>query len=289
MKKFLITFGIVVLIVVLFAFGLAVYESYSPGYREIIDGAVWELNEDCKSYTLINLEEGYAETSYTVPETVDGKRVTAIADDAFLSHFPNLVSIKIPESVTSIGEGAFAGCKSLTTVNIPSGVTVIERSTFSGCTSLESVDLPEGITAIGGVAFSRCESLTTVNIPDGVTVIEDGTFSGCTSLKSVDLPEGITAIGERAFYGCKSLEHITIPDSVTSIGEWAFSHCDLLKTVSIPKNVVSVASNAFPYDTLEGIYFDGTKSAWYKVTGMPVGKRWACGVVCSDGIIEKDE
>ena len=110
----------------------------------------------------------------------------------------------IEYSVTSIGDGTFYGCSSLTSVTIPDGVTSIGDSVFSGCSSLTSVTIPDGVTSIGGSVFSGCSSLTSVTIPDTVTSIGDGAFIGCSSLTSVTIPDNVTSIGDYAFLGCSS-------------------------------------------------------------------------------------
>ena len=115
-------------------------------------------------------------------------------------------SYKIPNSVISIGDGAFSECSSLSSITIPESVTSIGDSAFYGCASLSSITIPEGVTSIGNSAFSSC-----------------------TSLNSITIPEGVTSIGDRAFRNCSSLSSITIPRSVTSIGEDAFEYCDNLK------------------------------------------------------------
>lgn len=107
--------------------------------------------------------------------------------------------IKIPESVTNIGEEAFEYCQNVT-----------------------SIIIPESVTNIGRVAFKSCENLTSVIIPQGVTQIEESTFSGCSSLSNVTIPKGVTSISNSAFYSCTSLKNITIPETVTSIDKSAF-------------------------------------------------------------------
>ena len=72
-----------------------------------------------------------------------------------------------------------------TTYNIPDSVKTIGKGAFFHCTSLTSVDIPESVTTIGKDAFSGCDSLTSVNIPEGVTAIGDWAFWYCTSLKYV--------------------------------------------------------------------------------------------------------
>jgi hypothetical protein len=76
-------------------------------------------------------------------------------------------SITIPGSVTSIGNGAFAGCGSLTSITLPTGLTSIGKWAFSSCESLTSVTIPEGLTSIGYQAFYECESLTSVTFQGG--------------------------------------------------------------------------------------------------------------------------
>ena len=151
----------------------------------------------------------------------------------------------IPDSVTSIGEYAFADSESLTFIAIPDGVTTMEKGAFSRCTSLISIIIPGSVTTIGSNAFSGCTSLTSTIIPDGVTTIADDTFNNCTSLASIVIPDSVTAIGVWAFAGCASLTSITIPDSVTTIEDMAFWFCSSLTSITIPDSVTTIGDIAF--------------------------------------------
>ena len=179
------------------------------------------------------------ETNYTIPNSV-----TTIGDGAF-RWCKSLISINIPNSVTTIGDRAFAGCESLTSINIPNSVTTIGDEAFSECNSLTSINIPNSVTTIGEGAFSRCKSLTSINIPNSVTTIGEHAFFDCKSLTSINIPNSVTTIGEDAFRRCKSLTSINIPNSVTTIGEGAFADCESLTSISIPSSVVTIIGNPF--------------------------------------------
>ena len=184
----------------------------------------------------------------------------------------------IPNSVTTIGEGAFGGCN-LTTITIPNGVTMIEREAFRYCSNLTSITIPSSVTTIGFFAFAECENLTSINIPSGVTTIGYGVFAGC-NLTSITIPSSATTIKTGAFSSCSSLTSIdvenenntyasengvlfnknkttliycpigktgtyVIPSSVTTIEKSAFSGCANLTSITIPSSVTTIESFAF--------------------------------------------
>ena len=158
------------------------------------------------------------ETNYIIPDSV-----TTIGERAFASCY-YMTSIIIPKSVTTIGEGAFDGC-SMTSIAIPDSVTTIGESAFYECTSLISIDISNSVTSLGGFAFGLCTSLISIAIPDSVTTIGESAFYECTSLIGINIPDSVTTIGKGAFEGCNSLTDINIPTSVTTIEKFAFGGC----------------------------------------------------------------
>ena len=198
-------------------------------------------------------------------------------------HVPYAIqgAITVPDSVTSIGIGAFYGCSGLTNVTIGNSVTSFGYEAFRYCTGLTSITIPDSVKSIGDGAFQDCRGLTSVTISDSVTSIGKYAFVGCklqdiyiTDIAawcnisglnylmgygsrnkklyinnelatSITIPNGVTAIPSSAFSGCSGLTSVTIGGSVTSIGESAFWGCTGLTSITIPNSVTSIGSYAF--------------------------------------------
>mgnify|MGYP003304875009 CR=1 FL=1 len=193
----------------------------------------------------------YLTTAY-IPETFVYKgttyEVVGIDDGAFANS--PISSITIPNSVTSIGNGAFAGCKSLTSITIPNSVTNIGsgeykygfwEGLFSGCSSLKSIIVQDGnlvydsrnncnaiVETATNTVVVGCQA---TNMPSSITSIGPGAFAGHENLTSIYMPTSITNIGHAAFQNCSALTSITIPNSVTSIGDEAFAYCYSLTSI----------------------------------------------------------
>ena len=113
-----------------------------------------------------------------------------------------------PADVTSIGDGAFTGCKGLTSLVIPNTVTSIGSSAFSYCSNLSEISIPNTVTSIESSTFQSCKSLTTLVIHNDMTSIGSSAFSGCSGLNTVTLGSGLTSIGQRAFSGCTEVTDV---------------------------------------------------------------------------------
>jgi hypothetical protein len=148
----------------------------------------------------------------------------------------------IPNSVTTINESAFAGCKNLESLIIPESVAVIGKSAFAG-SSLVSVNIPEGVTKIESNTFSA-SFLAGIVIPPSVERIEDHAFNGCLLLTSVTFSEGLKSIGMKAFAE-SGLRSVVLPETLTNIEYAAFARCDYLTSVSLPESTVQIDELAF--------------------------------------------
>ena len=145
------------------------------------------------------------------------KGTLVICNSAF--YRKDLISIRIPEGVTDIGNNAFWGCKSLTSIKLPNSVVNIGKGAFWSCYTLTSINIPDSILRIGDGAFGFCQAINYIHIPYGVTSIGDDTFCYCKSLISVQIPDSVLNISESAFEECLNLTIIAIPIGTRRIFE----------------------------------------------------------------------
>ena len=166
---------------------------------------------------------GKVPKNVTIPSTVSNGGKTYIVERIGANAFdePGLLSVVLPNTIKSIGWGAF-GSSSLESIELPIGLEIIEAYAFSECKSLKSVVLPNTIKSIGGSAFRE------------------------SSLESIELPIGLELIGGYAFYGCKSLKYVYFPPSPLELGDLCFSDCDnLIRQEGFHPGIKSYGYNPF--------------------------------------------
>ena len=158
----------------------------------------------------------------------DLNRLAEVGDYAFDT--TALTSATLPDSVTSIGKGAFSNDTALTSLHLGSGIATIGESAFVAANNLASLTVDPANTvysvedgALYGkgdagrtlVLYLPTKTDTDVTVPKGTTAIADAAFANNSSLRRVVLPEGLTTIGYGAFDGDTNLTDLVIPDSVT--------------------------------------------------------------------------
>jgi phage FluMu protein Com len=162
------------------------------------------------------------------------------------------LAITFGNQVTAICNYLFDGASSVKSVTIPESVTTIGTEAFAGC-GLTSLVIPNSVITVGTSAFANNSSLTSLNIGTKVTTINESAFSGCASLNSLTIPANVTTLGQGSFYNCKALNTATIENSATTLtmyssrtGYTCFSGCPLT-TLYIGRNIAPSTASYSPF------------------------------------------
>ena len=172
-----------------------------------------------------------------------------------------LTDLVVPETVTELRAGAFAGCISLKTVDIHSEMATIGNRCFANCTNLEKITLPftgNPQQPLPGVTPYPFDYIF------GGIVGEDLSYGVPPSLKTV-VYTGET-LHSRSFVYCNSIELVIIADSVKTIGDRVFTSCKGLTDVVIGSGVTSIGKAIFPLSSVQRVYYKGSEADWNNIT-----------------------
>ncbi len=165
-----------------------------------------------------------------IPDSIDGKPVTGIAEYAFKDSAV-ITHAYLPDDVKYPDRGIFDNCTSLQQVRLPANLKMLDAYSFYGCSALRKVEMNDGLETIGEGAFMDCTALTEMNMPASVTSFKKLAFSGCTSLVSIYAP-GLLFINDGALFDCCSLTALTVY-APGDISGHAFNGCTSLASIEV--------------------------------------------------------
>ena len=259
------------------------------GYAHtVIDNLEYSLVDD--TATVIGYT--FASQSVSIPKSVDYEGykfdVTSIGGHAF-DNCTSLLSVVIPDSVTSISDGAFFDCEGLKDVYYTSTedewnkITIgNDNENLTNATIHYNFEPEPSNKQTGSCGDNVTYSLDTET---GVLTIsgtgkmkdysgEDSPFYQNSNIKSVIIENGVTSIGNLAFSSCNSLIEVSLPSSIISLGVSAFSGCENLMSISIPANVADIQSIAFAgCKKLTSIEVDSNNENYSSINGVLFDKN----------------
>ena len=231
-------------------------EEFRASHTISLESAAVEITEhgetDAASFTHDPLDStstvitGYTGTDLfaVIPKKLDGYYVVGIGENAF-SEKENLRGVIMPDTVQTIGDGAFCRCISLKNVTWPTGLINIGNSAFQYCNELTGVTLHNGVETIGDYAFSDCSAIENAGLPDSVINIGVYAFRNCTSLTAFRYPKNLETTGWGIFDDCENLTSVTVPEGVTIIPDDAFSYASGLENIELPSTLLTIGNSAF--------------------------------------------
>lgn len=182
-----------------------------------------------------------------IPEMVDDFTVRSIRS-GFLEGYPLVTKVELPDTVTDIDENAFKDMKNLVSVKMPAKIKSIGNSAFEGCTALKAVDLYK-VEEIGKYAFKNCKSLESITIPKTAEIVGTEAFAYCEGLKTADVSsdcdDNDSFVRGYTFRGCKKLETLSFGSSVTKVFDWQFYQCYALKNIIFNSSLEYIGNSAF--------------------------------------------
>lgn len=200
--------------------------------------------------------------------TVVPDGVTAIATEAFRKN-EKLRSLKLPQSVKSIGDYAFEGCMNLEEINLEN-VTTKGNSAFNGCAfnTYRYADSINGCFTFRLIGKEAVLNYVSPDAPSRITIPESFTFegkeytvtelreellAGRTQIESVTVPGSVRIIGANAFYGCTNLKNVKLENGLKSIQNDAFAFCSSLETIELPSTLEHIGRTAFTRSGLKSL------------------------------------
>lgn len=254
------------------------------------------LYQECSDFVLsINptgltiLKNRSEKTDLVVPEKIGDYKVTAVAPHAFseAGHSTNsLKTLVLPDTIESIGKGAFFFCENLKSITLPQGIKEIPESAFEFCKSLQILIIPDGVVRINDCAFYGCENITIISFPPSVQYISENVFASYSKsemkyyYKDLNLNSKTTYIAEKDSYAEKFLKeykpdkfncnHLNVINKIPTISteseEDNSEYIGIFEYVLTDDGTVSVSMNKYLSDEITEIKIPET------IKGMPVTK-----------------
>lgn len=168
-------------------------EYYNPDKDDILNSSQFEIDSYLETATLTKFQDWYYDENVVIPETFEyggtTYTITAIGANAFFSEYgdyDDILTLTIPETVTTIGDHAFAKMKTLEVIRLPQGLKEIASDTFTNCISLEEINFPEGLETVNEYACYNCTSLKSVSFGSKIKNISQLVFDN-TCLQSISI------------------------------------------------------------------------------------------------------
>ena len=258
---------------------------------------------------------GFVSTNMTAVHVTDNNTSFSSVDGVLFSKdktelvfYPRCKSGKefvVPETVTSIGSGAFESCKELASVTLQEGLKTIKKEAFVNCSEITSIVIPASVSAIenGAFAYTSLESITvdennkyyftedgvlfnkdasililyppkksgtTYTIPDTVETVGFSAFA-FAGICELNFGKNVSVIEGSAFQDCK-MSSVVLPESIKVVETFSFPYCTLLNSITVPAGLERMGNVTIDTDNYNGMmdYNGDIENVFYCVNNLTI-------------------
>ncbi len=242
--------------------------SVDNNYFTSADGVLFDKQME----TLVCYPAAKSDTEYTIPSGV-----RLISGHSFYKN-QNIITLNIPNTVTSVGKSCCQYMSSLEYVNFEKDIQLkaIPEYAFSDNTKLKEINIPNSIVTLNTHTFGNCNNVQKIVFEENSKLETIGSFAFSRIYgisEDIIIPHTVKTISSGAFYECKfNGKRIVFPENgqLEVIGSSAFSDVRLYeRTLFIPSSVKTIGSSAFSWYTanasnkhIETIYYGGSEEQW---------------------------
>lgn len=203
--------------------------------------------------------------------TTEAATVTSVGmafKNKVITHFEEF---KYFTGVTSIADGAFSGCSTLTNIEFPISITSVGNYAFNNCSNLQYIHVTRNVTSIGHYVFNQCNKLTNVKYDSNLPITDNRMFWQCAEYTSdvhtvIDgilyrnnntvlhavppkwnknngeliVPPSVTTLGNSCIYSNSYIKKIVVNEGCTTAGEWVGGKCSNLTQIDLPSTFISM-------------------------------------------------
>ncbi|MBQ3089583.1 MAG: leucine-rich repeat domain-containing protein [Oscillospiraceae bacterium] len=173
----------------------------------------------------------------TFPASVDGCPVTRLGPDCFGGGSERVSGLRLIDAARAGLPPVSREDSPLSRIELPDTLRTIGDRAFARCRSLIRLQLPDRLEQLGVRVFDQCASLLHVEVPDSVSEIPEYTFANCRKLEWVRLPRMARSVGRYAFYNCVKLTGLELPDGLEQVGSCLFMNCRSFHWLSAPHTI----------------------------------------------------
>jgi hypothetical protein len=233
----------------------------------------------------------YLNKAVLVPNNLEanGQQYLVTHLGGFNAH-TELELIKLPESLTTLLNGAFTKCINLYEIVLPNSLKTIEARALNSCNKLKELTIPASVTTIDEIALAECPALSKISVAEGNSTFivvqdclvdvpkkkllqglatsiipQDGSITSlgqyCFAyipIKTVKIPDSIKVVSNNAFGHCSSLSDVELPNTLKELSDACFSWCSSLSKINLPEGLTDIKTYAFNECTLDNVIIPST-------------------------------